>query len=100
MVFPPQDEDYGFVTVEAFASAKGVVTCTDSGGPTELVRDGVSGLVTAPEPAALGAAIARLMRDQGLAERLGTGGREAGAGLSWAATVDRLLLPGVARPAV
>ena len=95
VVFPPQDEDYGFVTVEAFAAGKGVVTCADSGGPTELVRDGVSGLVTAPDPAALGAAIGRLMRDDGLAERLGTGGREAGRVLSWAATVDRLLLPGV-----
>ena len=38
VVFPPYDEDYGFVTVEAFASAKPVITCTDSGGPTELVQ--------------------------------------------------------------
>ena len=37
VVFPPLDEDYGFVTVEAFAARKAVVTCTDSGGPTELV---------------------------------------------------------------
>ena len=37
------DEDYGFVTVETFASAKPVITPTDSGGPTELVQDGVSG---------------------------------------------------------
>ena len=35
--FPPYDEDYGFVTVEAFASRKAVVTCSDSGGPAELV---------------------------------------------------------------
>ena len=32
--FTPLDEDYGFVTVEAFASRKAVVTCRDSGGPT------------------------------------------------------------------
>jgi glycosyltransferase involved in cell wall biosynthesis len=31
--FPPFDEDYGFVTVEAFASRKAVITCVDSGGP-------------------------------------------------------------------
>ena len=31
-------EDYGFVTVEAFRCGKPVVTCTDSGGPAELVR--------------------------------------------------------------
>src|SRR4051812_25352517 len=34
--FPPRGEDYGFVTVEAFASRKAVVTCTDSGGPHAL----------------------------------------------------------------
>ncbi len=35
--FPPVEEDYGFVTAEAFASSKAVVTCRDSGGPAELV---------------------------------------------------------------
>src|SRR5204863_1580972 len=34
--FPTMAEDYGFVTVEAFASRKGVLTCVDSGGPAEL----------------------------------------------------------------
>ena len=53
MAFAPLDEDYGFVTVEAFAAHKAVVTCRDSGGPTELVADGVHGLVAAPTPAAL-----------------------------------------------
>ena len=43
--FPPFEEDYGFVTVEAFASRKAVVTCRDSGGPAELVEDGVNGFV-------------------------------------------------------
>ena len=46
--FAPLDEDYGFVTVEAFASSKAVVTCTDSGGPAELVRDGGTGLMCDP----------------------------------------------------
>ena len=27
--FPPLDEDYGFVTAEAFASRKAVITCRD-----------------------------------------------------------------------
>jgi len=38
-VFPPFEEDYGFVTAEAFASGKAVITCRDSGGPAELVED-------------------------------------------------------------
>ena len=57
-------EDYGFVTVEAFASRKAVVTCSDSGGPAELVRDERSGFVCEPTPAALAAAFARLMDDR------------------------------------
>ena len=47
--FPPLDEDYGFVTVEAFASRKAVITCRDSGGPAELVEDGVTGFVCEPD---------------------------------------------------
>src|SRR5438105_1071418 len=58
--FPPFAEDYGLVTVEAFASRKAVITCTDSGGPTELVRDGETGIVCEPTPAALAAALARV----------------------------------------
>jgi glycosyltransferase involved in cell wall biosynthesis len=69
--FPPFDEDYGFVTVEAFASGKAVVTCTDSGGPAELVSDGISGRVTAPEPAALARGLREVMEDRGSAERMG-----------------------------
>ena len=38
--FAPLNEDYGFVTVEAFSSRKPVVTCRDSGGITELVSVG------------------------------------------------------------
>ena len=49
--FAPFAEDYGFVTVEAFASRKAVITCRDSGGPTELVRDEHTGLVCDPTPA-------------------------------------------------
>ena len=53
--FPPLEEDYGFVTAEAFASGKAVVTCRDSGGPAELVEAGVNGLVCEPTPEALAA---------------------------------------------
>ena len=41
------------MTAEAFASRKAVVTCRDSGGPAELVEDGVNGFVCEPTPEAL-----------------------------------------------
>jgi len=92
VVFPAFEEDFGLVTVEAFASAKAVITCRDSGGPAELVRDGESGLVSDPTPASLAAALAKLSADQGLAEKLGAGAAGISAEISWPKTIDRLLL--------
>jgi glycosyltransferase involved in cell wall biosynthesis len=88
--FPPLDEDYGFVTAEAFASAKPVVTCADSGGPVELVEHSVNGFVTAPTPEDVAEALARLLEDRSLAEKMGTAARSSAARLSWPATVEAL----------
>jgi glycosyltransferase involved in cell wall biosynthesis len=90
--FPPCQEDYGFVTAEAFASRKAVVTCRDSGGPAELVTDGVSGFVCDPEPRALARALQSLAGDRHLAERLGQQAFAAGARLTWPDTVRQLVL--------
>ena len=90
--FPPFQEDFGFVTVEAFASRKAVVTCRDSGGPAELVRDGVNGFVCDATPDALGRAMRRLTDDPALAERMGTAAFETGARLTWPETVRQLVL--------
>ena len=90
--FTPMDEDYGFVTVEAFASRKPVITCRDSGGPAELVVDGDAGLVCDPTPPSLAAALARLADDRGLAERLGARAAARAAEMTWAAVVKRLLI--------
>jgi glycosyltransferase involved in cell wall biosynthesis len=90
--FAPRDEDYGFVTVEAFASAKAVLTATDSGGPTELVRDGESGFIVPPDPARIAEKIDLLAESPALAERMGACGRASAAGLTWPAAVEKLLL--------
>jgi glycosyltransferase involved in cell wall biosynthesis len=88
--FPPLDEDYGFVTAEAFASAKAVVTCQDSGGPAELVESGKNGLVCEPTPGALAHALANLMDDNALAERMGAAARVSADGSSWKNAVSAL----------
>jgi glycosyltransferase involved in cell wall biosynthesis len=90
--FAPFDEDYGFVTVEAFASGKPVITCHDSGGPAELVRDGETGLVCEPTPGAVAIALARLMDDPAGAERMGRAAAARSAAMSWAAAVKRLII--------
>ena len=38
VVYPPFDEDYGYVTLEAFLARKPVVTTTDAGGPARVRR--------------------------------------------------------------
>jgi glycosyltransferase involved in cell wall biosynthesis len=90
--FPARAEDFGFVTVEAFAARKAVVTCTDSGGPAELVHDGVEGFVTAPTPEAMAPALARLAADEALACRMGEAGLQAVRALTWPRTVERLVI--------
>jgi glycosyltransferase involved in cell wall biosynthesis len=90
--FTPVDEDYGFVTVEAFASHKPVVTCRDSGGPSELVVDGDTGFVCDPTPASVAAALARLADDAGLAERLGTAAAARVAQMTWPKAISRLVI--------
>ena len=88
--FPPVQEDYGFVTVEAFASSKAVITCRDSGGPAELVQDGVNGLAVDPTPQALARALRQLTDDRSLAERMGEAAHATGAKLNWPDTVRQL----------
>ena len=94
VVFPPYDEDYGYITLEAFLARKPVVTTTDAGGPLEFVDDGVTGLVAAPDPDSLGAAMSRLARDPGFARALGDAGYERARTISWDDVVERLIEAG------
>jgi glycosyltransferase involved in cell wall biosynthesis len=72
-VYVPVDEDsYGYVTMEHFLARKAVVTTTDSGGITILVKDGVTGFVVDPAPEAIAGALDRLYADRALARTLGT----------------------------
>jgi glycosyltransferase involved in cell wall biosynthesis len=91
VVFPPFDEDYGYITLEAFLAHKPVVTTTDAGGPLEFVEDGVTGLVAEPTPDSLADAIARLAADAPLARRLGGAGFERARAITWNGVVERLL---------
>jgi len=89
--YTPQDEDYGYVTVESFLSRKPVITSTDAGGPLEFVEDGVNGWVAAPEPEALAGAIDRLYSlPESRLREMGEDGRRRVAHITWDTVVDRL----------
>ena len=87
----PRNEELGLVSLEAMRSGKPVITCRDSGGPTELVEHGLTGLVTDPTPAAIAAAIDQLAADPGLAQRLGATGRRRAEAFTWHRTVTKLV---------
>ncbi len=91
VLYAPHDEDYGYVTLQAFAAGKPVITSTDAGAVLDFVLDGRTGLVTDASPEQLGAAIDRLAGDSDQAARLGNAGRELAAGLRWDRVVDQLL---------
>ena len=89
--FIPADEDLGLITLEAFSQRTAVITCTDSGGPTEFIKDGVTGLVAEPTAASIGSALATLVADPELAHRLGEAGKERGERITWDLVVEALL---------
>ena len=91
VVYAPYDEDYGYVTLQAFRAAKPVITAKDSGGVLEWVEDGVNGIVTDGTGAGIGEAIDRLAGDPALARRMGEAGRARLGDLSWGPVVDTLL---------
>jgi len=88
-LFCSQTDTFGQVLLEAQASGLPVVAVA-AGGPAELVADGRTGLLCAPDAAALGAAVAGLAASRPARERLARGGVAAVAGRTWEAALERL----------
>lgn len=89
--YAPYDEDYGYVTVEALAAGRPVVTAIDSGGTLEFVEDGVNGFVVAPEPDAIAARLDALVADPAAASAMGERGRARVAAIGWDGVIEGLL---------
>ena len=92
VAYPPFDEDFGYVTLEAFLARKPVITCSDSGGPNEFVHDGVNGMVCAPEPGDIATAINRLAADRARAAAMGDAGHAAASAITWDGVIEKLVL--------
>jgi glycosyltransferase involved in cell wall biosynthesis len=90
VLYAPFDEDFGYVTLEAFLARRPVVTATDSGGPLEFVEDGLNGLVSEPRPEALGDTLNRLAADRAFAARLGEAGFDRARTITWDGVVEKL----------
>jgi glycosyltransferase involved in cell wall biosynthesis len=93
VLFPPLDEDYGYVTLEAMLARKPVITCTDSGGPLEFVINRQTGMIAEPAPQALAAAMDELWENRETARQWGEAGRQRYDDLhiGWRSVIEQLL---------
>jgi glycosyltransferase involved in cell wall biosynthesis len=91
VLYTPFDEDYGYVTLEAFLAGKPVITATDAGGPLEFVQNDVNGFICAPAPEAVAQAINQLAGDRARAASLGRAGFERARGITWDGVISQLV---------
>jgi glycosyltransferase involved in cell wall biosynthesis len=89
-VFPSQTETLGLAVLEAMAAGRAVVA-VEGGAVPEIVRDGETGRLVPPEPAALRRAIAELIDAPALRRAMGDRARVLAASRSQAWVVDQLL---------
>ncbi len=90
--FAPLDEDYGYITLEAFLSRKPVITALDSGGPLEFVEDRKNGRVlNSLEADILRPALEELVRDSDLCRTWGDAGYAKVNNIAWDHVIDTLL---------
>ncbi|MFB9758264.1 glycosyltransferase family 4 protein [Ectobacillus funiculus] len=91
-LYIPHDEEYGYVTLEAFYSLKPVITCTDSGGTHIFVQDNITGFSVNPEPKAIAEAMDNLFENKKKAEDMGKAGFEKiqSMNITWERVVRRL----------
>ena len=93
IVYTPKDEDYGFVTLEAFLSGKPVITTNDSGGPLEFVEDNKNGFVTEPDPKKLALKIDEIYKNRNETKKMGQTALQSvkNLNLSWDNVINKLL---------
>jgi glycosyltransferase involved in cell wall biosynthesis len=93
VIYPPIDEDFGYVTLEAMLARKPIVVCLDSGGPLEFVRNGENGLVVEPNAEDLAQALDRFWENKNMAKRWGITGFELykEMNISWPRVVESLV---------
>lgn len=88
--YAPVDEDYGYVTLEAFLSKKPVITCEDSGGVLEFVRNNENGFVNPVDARKIGHSINTLFKNKKMCTEFGNIGFRAVKDITWDNVIDKL----------
>jgi len=90
LVIPSEREGFGLTALEAMALGTPVIYCSSPQSAVgDVVRDGIDGVATEPEPHALAATIDRFIDDEGLRARFGEAGRSRAAGYDWSEIARR-----------
>jgi glycosyltransferase involved in cell wall biosynthesis len=89
--YGPFDEDLGFVTLEAFAAGKPVITLSDSGGTLEFVEPGQTGWIAPPDSEAIAALIDEVWMHPSVCAEMGKEARDRVAALTWDTVLDSLV---------
>lgn len=90
--FAPLDEDYGYITLEAFLSRKPVITGFDSGGPLEFVENQHTGIVLDSfSEKDMAGRIEELFFDKQKCEDFGTEGYQRVKDINWSHVIDSLV---------
>ena len=90
VAFTAYDEDFGLVALEGMQSGRPVIVLRDGGGATEIVEDGVSGLVAEPDAAGLAAAIDRLWSSRKEWRDMGQAGLARSRDITWDPLIGEL----------
>lgn len=88
--FAPVDEDYGYITLEAFLSKKPIITSNDSGGVLEFVKDNVNGCIVEPTAIEISEKIKYLYNNRKTCQELGEIGYNGVKDISWDLVIEKL----------
>lgn len=89
LIYPPLNEDWGIVPIEAMAFGKPVLA-VNSGGPKETVVDGKTGFLLEPDPAVFADRLLLLAADPALALSMGKAAAVRARNYSWSSFVSHL----------
>lgn len=88
--FAPIDEDYGFITLEAFLSGKPIITCNDTGGVLEFVNHDFNGFICDATPLDVAEKLNVLWNNKERCKEMGEYGYQLVKGISWDNVIQKL----------
>jgi glycosyltransferase involved in cell wall biosynthesis len=89
--FVPIQEDYGYITIEAFRARKPVITCKDSGEPANIVKESISGFIVDPDPKKIAEKMDYLIENPDEAVLMGENGFLSVQNIIWENGIKELL---------